>query len=348
MSKILTDQDFCDAASDLRCEVAAIKSVAIVESAKGGFDSFGRIILRFERHRFQKYTNGKYNKSHPNVSAAYKAGQPGGRNLFNIAFKLDPTAALLSTSWGRFQIMGDEHKRCGFDNVHAFVEAMKTGERAQLDAFVKFCISKKLDGHIRTKNWAKFAEGYNGPGYKDNKYDTKMASHYAAFSKKKIDCSKVAAIPQQSVSIAEAEVANSEPVEQPEAVIESATVETPDATTTIATINEQPVTETAQVSGGEPYQGIGFWKVIKRDLTAATGGNLTFAGVAEYAQQASGWPEWVVGIISKVAVGVLIATFGYFIFRVVHYCVDRWQNNQRVKTEAEAKTAIDRKDIEWI
>lgn len=106
-------------------------------------------------------------------------------------------------------------------------------------------------------------------------------------------------------------------------------------------------TESVTVAAPAPYQGIGFWAVIKRDLALATGGNLTFEGVSQYAQQASGWPEWVVAIIGKVAVGALVVTLGYFIFRVIHYLVDSWKKNEKAKTEAAANTAPDRFNIDW-
>lgn len=112
--------------------------------------------------------------------------------------------------------------------------------------------------------------------------------------------------------------------------------------------NQQDVSESAKVVAPEPYLGLGFWKVIKRDFAAATGGNLSLSGLAEYAQQASGWPEWVVAIIQRIAVGVLIATIGYFVFRVVHYLVDTYKKNQKVKVEVSAATDVNRKDVEWI
>lgn len=106
---------------------------------------------------------------------------------------------------------------------------------------------------------------------------------------------------------------------------------------------------TIEVNSPEPYQGVGFWAVIKRDLAAATGGNLSLAGLSEYAQQASGWPEWLVGIIVKIAVGALIATAVYFIFRVVHYLADTWKKNQKVKTEVAAANVADSSfTIKWV
>lgn len=178
MTRTLTDQDFRETAENMGVEVAAIRAVAEVESARGGFDEDGRVILRFERHRFRKYTDGRYDDIYPDISAPYRKGQPGGRGLFNKAFALDSEAAMLSTSWGRFQIMGDEHERCGYRTVGEFVDAMRSGERAQLDAFVAFCASKNLTEAIRNKDWAAFARGYNGASYRDNCYDEKMAEAY--------------------------------------------------------------------------------------------------------------------------------------------------------------------------
>lgn len=116
----------------------------------------------------------------------------------------------------------------------------------------------------------------------------------------------------------------------------------------VPTVNQQDVTKPAQINEPAPYQGVGFWGVIKRDLSFATGGNLSFSGFSEYASQASGWPPWIVAIIGKVAVGLLIATVVYFIFRVIHYLVDTHKKNKRTAHEIDAQTAVDRRDIEWI
>jgi hypothetical protein len=98
---------------------------------------------------------------------------------------LDEDAALRSASWGKFQIMGDNFKACGFTNVASFVDAMLEGERRHLAAFVSFI---GADGRLKTalqkREWATFARIYNGPKYADNAYDTKMADAYAALTKR--------------------------------------------------------------------------------------------------------------------------------------------------------------------
>ena len=185
MSKRLTEQDFERAANRLGCEVAAIKAVAQVESRGEGFYADGFPVILFERHIFKKYTQGRYNQSHPEIS-----GQPGNygkaganqRRKFSAAFVLNPTAAMKACSWGKFQIMGFNHEVCGYATVDAFVDAMKESEGKQLDAFVEFVIGNRLGKYLKTLNWANFAEGYNGSGYAQNRYDTKMAKAYKTFS----------------------------------------------------------------------------------------------------------------------------------------------------------------------
>jgi len=194
MKAKLNNNDFCRAAKKLKCEVAAIKAVANTESAGNGFYTDGFPVILFERHLFRKFTDGKYNKTHPHLSGpAGNYGKPGQnqRNKFNEAFELDPEAAMKSCSWGKFQILGSNFKVCGFTSVGAFVDAMKESEGRHLDGFVSFVIGNKLDDELRRHNWAGFARGYNGAGYKKNKYDTKMATAYAKFLKENINCDGV-------------------------------------------------------------------------------------------------------------------------------------------------------------
>ena len=100
----------------------------------------------------------------------------------NEAIALDRGAALQSASWGLFQIMGANYKACGFTSVDDFVAAMEKSEGDQLKAFVGFIRTNKLDGYLRSLNWAAFAKGYNGPGYAKNQYDAKLAAAYKKFS----------------------------------------------------------------------------------------------------------------------------------------------------------------------
>jgi hypothetical protein len=196
-STTLTDVDFARAAKELNVEVAAIRAVAEVEAgAPGqGFIADGRPAILYEAHVFHKETEGKHagardrrgvSLSSPKWDRSlYGATGAAQHARYEDARKLDADAANKACSWGTFQILGQNHKACGFDTSQAFVDAMWTGgAAAHLDAFVAFIKANNLDGPLRAKNWAAFARGYNGPSYAVNKYDTKMASAYARWKAK--------------------------------------------------------------------------------------------------------------------------------------------------------------------
>src|SRR5262245_13379515 len=137
----LSDDDYKQAAKELECEMAAIKAVASVESSGHSFLSDGRVLILFEAHVFHRLTKGKYDQSHPKLSSAkwnrklYANDGAGEWDRLQEAMTLDNAAALMSTSWGAFQIMGFNHGACGFPYLSTFVSAMQT-ESGQLSAFV--------------------------------------------------------------------------------------------------------------------------------------------------------------------------------------------------------------------
>ncbi|MBB4859722.1 hypothetical protein HNO88_003051 [Novosphingobium chloroacetimidivorans] len=181
----LRDADFEKAARDLRCTVAAVRAVAQVESAGGGFLADGRPKILFERHIFHKRTAGKHSAAHSDISWPTRGGYLGGAREYErlkAALKLNRKAALESASWGKFQVMGFNHASCGHPKVEGFVRAMVSGEPAQLAAFVAFIKTCKLDDELIRRDWAGFARGYNGASYAENAYDRKMADAYALFA----------------------------------------------------------------------------------------------------------------------------------------------------------------------
>jgi hypothetical protein len=107
-------------------------------------------------------------------------GAAGAAQLDRVAraAALDRSAALRAASWGRFQIMGFNAVLCGYPDVETFVAGMADDEGAQLDAFVAFVRSMRLDAALRAQDWAEFARGYNGLGYRRNRYVEKLASAY--------------------------------------------------------------------------------------------------------------------------------------------------------------------------
>lgn len=184
MKPPITGDDYARAAAALGCEPAALEAVAQVESAGSGFFPDDTPKTLFEGHVFHRLTGGRFSASNPTLSYPKWTREWYGRDWkdeqyrLKVARTLDERAALMSASWGRFQIMGFNHGACGFASVEDFVQAMAESEARQLDAFVAFIESRHLADELRDKRWADFARLYNGPGYAANRYDQKMATAY--------------------------------------------------------------------------------------------------------------------------------------------------------------------------
>jgi len=169
---------------------AAVKAVVKVESRGRGFNREKEPIILFEGHIFWKelkhigvdplaieFGNEDIIYRKPNYKFYNRAQYPRLEKAKNI----DEEAALKSASYGMFQIMGFNHKLSGFDDVKTFVEFIKESEENQLEAFFNYI--KNSSGcfeALQSKNWAKFAKLYNGPGYRANQYDTKLSKQYNA------------------------------------------------------------------------------------------------------------------------------------------------------------------------
>lgn len=155
-----------------------------------GFRIDRRPQILFERHKFREYTAGRFDAEAPDVS-----GSPGAYGSLNSQYdrlekaialcskkKLGAEPALRSASWGMGQVMGFNHTIAGFSSASSMVEAMKTGEDAQLSAMAGFLIGNGLVDKMIKKDWAGFAKRYNGKNYWINKYDIKLAEQYQRFS----------------------------------------------------------------------------------------------------------------------------------------------------------------------
>ena len=175
----------------LHCDIAAIKAVAEVESNGNAFTVNNRLICLFEGHLFYKWTKGRFAKSHPTlcykswVKSFYKKDYDDEyTERFSVAFRLDAEAAMKATSWGAFQILGEHYIRLGFASVGDMLDFLKRDEDNHLTAFAKFVeTDTRLLRALQQRDWATFARIYNGPAYKKNNYDTKLAKAYAKFNK---------------------------------------------------------------------------------------------------------------------------------------------------------------------
>ncbi|SEC20894.1 Putative peptidoglycan binding domain-containing protein [Tenacibaculum sp. MAR_2009_124] len=202
--KFLSEQDLKEFANENNLELAVVKAVNEVESRGKGFFVYGKPVILFEGHVFwrqleKRDVSPESLLSEESKDVLYKkwtrkyyiGGEKEYSRLEKAAELLDSEdvreAAYCSASWGAFQIMGYHYKSLGYDSIDDFVSKMYDHEREHLKAFGKFISvnsfrSRKLISWLRDKNWANFARAYNGPGYKENKYDTKLQKAYEKYA----------------------------------------------------------------------------------------------------------------------------------------------------------------------
>lgn len=183
---MLTESQIKAAAQSVGIEPAAVRAVLAVESSGKGFwvvDGAKVPIVNFEAQWFHRLTNGRFSASHPDLSMPKGMDRlfgPGEWHRYRAACKLDETAAMKSTSFGLFQIMGFNHALCGYPSVQEFVRAMSTSEEDQLRSFLGFVQGKGLIPALRARDWKTFARVYNGPNYQVNNYDVRLEKAYRA------------------------------------------------------------------------------------------------------------------------------------------------------------------------
>lgn len=181
----LTDADFARASEALGVEDGVVRAIAAVEAKGSGFLASGEPKILFEPHIFSRLTGGRFDRSHPDLS--YPNWKPGAygpesaqHGRLDRAAKLDRNAALQACSWGAFQVMGFNWKAAGFRSLQAFINAMYAGVDGHFAAMVGFIRSDAdMVRALRRHDWASFARLYNGPAFRQNKYDSKLADAYA-------------------------------------------------------------------------------------------------------------------------------------------------------------------------
>jgi len=190
--RFINRDHIAEASKMLDIDTAAVQSVYEVESRGTGFLPDGRVVILYERHIMRRRLNENgFNRSfikeqeakYPNLVNKETGGYRGlaaEHYRLSNARRIHSDSALESASWGLFQIMGYHWQRLGFESVLHFVTEMEKSEAQQLLAFVRFILTDdKLLDALQALDWAAFARRYNGPGYRRNQYDTRLAEAYA-------------------------------------------------------------------------------------------------------------------------------------------------------------------------
>ena len=146
-------------------DAAALLAFIEVETGGEGFDPrTGKILIQFEPAWFRKKEpyapSGAWSLNKVEV-------QSKEWTAFNEAFRINPNAAMESTSIGVGQIMGFHYKRLGYSSVGAMWDDAKSGLNGQFKQLLKFIdTDSRLSQALAAKNWHVVASIYNGAGYK--------------------------------------------------------------------------------------------------------------------------------------------------------------------------------------
>lgn len=214
--KVLADEEIKDALEklwqekQLKLAFPVVKAVVSVESSGRGHLPDGRAKILFEGHKFW-YWLSKVGKTQEELEDLqrqfpdivypswtrdhYRLGADEYQRLEKakeICQGVNDKAAVYATSWGLFQILGEnlDHfiKGRNYKDWKDFEHKQHEAERYHFMDFLTFIQTKKLDGKPLISfifeekhgnyDWASFAYGYNGRGYKLNKYDERLARAY--------------------------------------------------------------------------------------------------------------------------------------------------------------------------
>lgn len=185
----LKDEDLPKIGSRIGVGEDEIHAVLDVETRGGGFDKYNRPKMLFEPHIFHRLLRNTGNDTLLRTAEAHglayrkwgeKKYPKDSYPVLEKAMHLDKELALKSASWGLGQIMGFNHALVGYGSAEMMVaQFVDAGEPAQLEAMVAFIISAELDDEIREHDWAGFARGYNGSGYKKHGYHKKLEQRFA-------------------------------------------------------------------------------------------------------------------------------------------------------------------------
>ncbi len=190
-------------------EPACSIAVLCVESGGKGFGSDGRMIIRFENHKFyrlygkkhmdkfdlhfrfdpkkkwlghqfRKDVNGPFEKLHVNQAKEWEA--------FEFARDLDSDAAMSSISMGAPQVMGFNCHTIGYDSVNEMFDNFSKDIRFHILGLFDFIrgegtVSRMLQA-LRLKDFTAFASHYNGSG-QAAQYGERIQSYYDTFLKLK-------------------------------------------------------------------------------------------------------------------------------------------------------------------
>lgn len=184
-----TSTDTAALAADKVAEFAArlhvspkqLAAVATVEAAGSGYDKNNRPKILFERHKFHKYTGGRYSV------CSFSNPQPGGYaesswdKLLGAIVTGQVDAAFMACSWGKFQVMGEYWDDFHYASPFALALSTVASEAGHYQLLACYIEANKLQDEMAAistnpETCRAFAKAYNGPNYMQYDYHNKLAA----------------------------------------------------------------------------------------------------------------------------------------------------------------------------
>ena len=189
MPEKLTEEQLQALALRFGLETAVLQSLAETASETDAFLPDGRASLFFEGHLFYRNLEkagispdtcraGNENILFQEPTIRYDEGGAGEYARLDKARAIHPKAALMSASYGMFQIPGERYADCGFDSVEAFVSAQNESACRQLETL---CTLLKTQGAIPllcAHDWPAFSRRYTGTSLAPDDLAWKMGQAY--------------------------------------------------------------------------------------------------------------------------------------------------------------------------
>lgn len=192
-----SDTALCKASVLLDVPIPEIRAIAAVESNGSGFYSGTNTpVILYEPFKFGTHTAHKFDgKTTVIKGTTYPLSLKGKwsrarakygpssiqHTKLSAAAALNRTAALMSCSWGAFQVMGENWKSLGYESLQEFINKMYADEDGHLDAFVRFIKVNGLADDLR-EHRESFFDRYNGSQWRQNDYMNKFKRELKKYS----------------------------------------------------------------------------------------------------------------------------------------------------------------------
>ena len=182
-AEAVTDDVVQALADRLQCSAKQLRAMAKVESGGSAYDDQGRPKILFERHLFHRLTNGAHSPSSFSQPKGGGYNEPSWDKLTRAAC-VDADAAFAATSWGKFQVLGLHWRALGYSSPISMAYTAVISEAGHYEMLARYIEHNGLAGALRRLSTnpadnVALARGYNGPAFRNFKYDDKLAAAMA-------------------------------------------------------------------------------------------------------------------------------------------------------------------------